>query len=1311
MNALIEFVELWLQSLALLSSKGTLLALVAGLVLLVLHRHLSPAWRHGLWLLVLLRFMVPDLGHFSFSLHGLADVPALFEPAPAVVVEEEVAAEEPAVRVLSLSPAVPVPEMPGVVRPVVQLPAPMAEAPSWSLQRRLSILWLCGVAAVFSVMIVLHLRLQRRIRRDASEAFSEISDLLEEACRLAHVRHVPRLMVTDAVRAPSLFGVLRPVILLPRQVAVGKDAAALKLVLLHELAHLKRHDLWAQIFSSCVIALHWFNPMVWIAARRLRAEAEMAADAHALRCTDASEAHRYGEMLLGFSRYATAGWMVWLASATLLGISENKKDLRRRIEGLMDIARGRRTRWGIGMAAFMVMAVIGLSSSPAEEGKKPSKADDDSATTSVTGIVVDDEGRPVKGAKVRMSINMRSGSDRKEQLTGEEGKFSFEEIFKSASLNLRAEHGDFAESNVLIFQGITQSEERRLVLPQVSWIVGKITDKRDGKPIKDARVFFGIENKMTFISRFEWKHPFAHTNEAGEYRLAVKVRDLNEIIVRAWAPDMAVQSKVMKVTERETTFDAALEAVERIQGKVVNFVGEPVKDAMVWVVEDAVRLVESFKPITLEMMRSRDRVNMASGNFLISLDYSKEDGAIRLPDVEPVLKDKLWIVAMHPKAGFARMRARDLKPGVVFKLERWASMSGRMLRNDGSPVAEATVVINARGDADLVSNPETLKITHSIKFTTDKNGGYKIDHLLPGASFSGVAIDGVGIKKEYLSTTQVTVGTGPQSARQMILGNFLRQSQVGGVRAVQGRIIMPEGYGFRSDAYSIFFNITSNGMPVPSMRQPDPDGRFITEALPPGNYELNVSVMPRGPGMDLPRDAGRWMRFQVEAGGNASPMRLEDIILEKEDLTPKPRADPSALSQPAVFVEGANGKIEITTMDADKKPVAGVKIEVLDFVDHAQAPMGLGKALAQAVMATSDEKGRATLMFPRMPVPGRQASGVQIIGIAPDGSKSRKTELMDGRKAEVRIYPETAVNITIANPIVKWSANSSAGMIAENQLLQGGELRTQLALEHGTHFLLQGTTAEGQVLFSKAIGASKAPGREVKMAVTLLPGVEIEGKIEGVPADYDGTGGVVARVYVKSEGELNQIAKGYPPTVPWTVWAPVGRDGRFHFTGIPRGMLNLAGLGKGWTTRGPLSIDSSTLVNIANSTVKESVTLSARPCVTRTMRILLPDGSPAAGATVQFEWPGLSMMGYSRMNMHAEDAEKYAQFKKEPWTARQAVADDQGLVTLGNRVSGKTHCQVFWTDPKTLHPHSGTAYYSIEEQATKTPLDIQVTEK
>jgi hypothetical protein len=1048
----------------------------------------------------------------------------------------------------------------------------------------------------------------------------------------------------------------------------------------------------------------------------MRAEAEMAADARALRNTDVStEAHRLGEVLLGFAHRATAGWLVWFATSTLLGISENKRDLKRRIEALMDIAKGRRTRWIVGLGIFLLLAVAGLTKAPAEDAKKEQTKEavskDTAITTTVECIVVDEQGKPVKGADVRLSINLPSKYVSQDKKSGEDGRIRFDEAPKAASMNMTARHPDYADSSMIVFQGYSESKEHRLVLPGISWVVGKVTDKRDGKPLKDARVFYGIENKFTGSSLFEWKFPTVRTNEAGEYRLPLKVRDLKSIFVRAWAPDMTSHSKLLTITQRETAFDGALEPVNRIPGTVVNAEGQPVKDAFVWVVEDAVRLDETEKPLTVEFLKSKSRSKLASGKMFISLDYSKEGGTFRLHDVDPLLKDRLWVVALHPEEGFAQMRARDLKPGAIFKLSRWASMTGKVIASDGKPLSEQTVSVYAKEEATYlpIDDPTALKISHHIKFTTDKAGNYKIDHLLPGSNFSGVTTN-----KSYHSIQPVKVGSSSQKPQNIILSPSLRRGFTNGVRAVQGRIILPEGNSFRSDNYFMFLTISSDEMGIHEYPTPDADGRFMTEPLPAGTYHLSLSINPRNSGMSLPRDAGRWMQFKIKPDADKSLLILDDIQVEKADLTLKPRTEtnPEA-EQPVVHIDGPNGQIKVSTTDADKHPVPNVKLEVLDLVDHTQSPLGLRDVGRLVAAVTSDEMGKATLTFPRTVAADRRAYGVLVKGSTADGAKSREVTFMDGQRTQLRVTPETPIDITVTPPIVTWSASGTGGMIAESQSASDGRLKARLPLVAGLSFnafMLQGTTQNGEILFSKAILADKDIKQEIKTAVTLTRGVEINGKLEGLPESDDGTGWVLARVFVKAEAKMNQVSKGPHPMVSWTVWAPVNRDGSFHIAGIPHGMVSLSGLGKGWITVG----GAAALFKIDNSQEKKNVTLGTKPCIEKAIRILLPGGSPAAGATINvssFGTPNsLTLLSSTRYAVQPADADKYAHFQKEGWPGQKAVADAAGQVTLLNQPHGQTYCIVHWIDPKTHRANWESVKIQIDSKA-EGPLEIKLTGK
>ena len=127
----------------------------------------------------------------------------------------------------------------------------------WTLEQKLTLGWLAGVVIMLGAMLGLHLRLLRRLRVDCVPPSSRVVSILREAGELAGLRRVPQVCVTGAVRAPALFGVLRPVILLPQDVAESYDAAALKLIFLHEIAHLQRRDLWTQVLASLILAVHW----------------------------------------------------------------------------------------------------------------------------------------------------------------------------------------------------------------------------------------------------------------------------------------------------------------------------------------------------------------------------------------------------------------------------------------------------------------------------------------------------------------------------------------------------------------------------------------------------------------------------------------------------------------------------------------------------------------------------------------------------------------------------------------------------------------------------------------------------------------------------------------------------------------------------------------------------------------------------------------------------------------------------------------------------------------------------------------------
>ena len=166
------------------------------------------------------------------------------------------------------------------LRPIEPLPKRFV-APAFIMPRPATLLasiWLSGMIAVFCLTAwrrVRFARLLRRANRVENPACERILASLRHRLRL---RGRVRLIVTERLIGPAVFGLLRPTVLLPQAVIESKSDAELELILAHELIHIRRGDLWFGLLRSVVELVWWFHPLVWWAARRASREAERCCD-------------------------------------------------------------------------------------------------------------------------------------------------------------------------------------------------------------------------------------------------------------------------------------------------------------------------------------------------------------------------------------------------------------------------------------------------------------------------------------------------------------------------------------------------------------------------------------------------------------------------------------------------------------------------------------------------------------------------------------------------------------------------------------------------------------------------------------------------------------------------------------------------------------------------------------------------------------------------------------------------------------------------------------------------------------------------
>ena len=226
--------------------------------------------------------------------------------------------------------------------------------PIFSVATILLLIWSVGVALI-TLKLAFSLLKMRAVRRSAIPSL-EISKTLQELASEAGVRRNVEVLLHDDVNVPFTYGVAQPVILLPIDAGTWNESE-LRQVFVHELEHIKRFDWTIQLMARVACAVYWFQPLMWVAWRKLCLEAERSCDDAVLVRSDRAD---YAEHLLSLARRLSNT----LASPVLS--MANRSDLSRRVSSILDTGQVR-GRAGLALTAFAFVLSLTLISVIAPE--------------------------------------------------------------------------------------------------------------------------------------------------------------------------------------------------------------------------------------------------------------------------------------------------------------------------------------------------------------------------------------------------------------------------------------------------------------------------------------------------------------------------------------------------------------------------------------------------------------------------------------------------------------------------------------------------------------------------------------------------------------------------------------------------------------------------------------------------------------------------------------------------------------------------------------------------------------------------------
>jgi beta-lactamase regulating signal transducer with metallopeptidase domain/5-hydroxyisourate hydrolase-like protein (transthyretin family) len=501
MNTFLTSLDLMPLRLLRASAQAAVLCLLVLGILYLLRGRLEARWRFALWSLVLARLALLVAPPAPWSLFQ-------WMPAPRNIAAEHLAAA-PEHTNASVAPRVEVPLMTEPATTVIFGPNGSAEAAkdapatpaSWSLGQRLAAWWGIGAVLLLARQSWLHAQLHRKRRGWRPAADPALLAVFEGCQKELRITRNIRLSLAEDGSGPATCGIVRPTVVLPDRLPAQISPADLRLVFLHELAHVRRCDLLIDRAATLVAALHWFNPASWVALSGLRREREAACDEAVLRCIGPAESARYGHTLLH-----VAGCVASPAPLPgAAGVFSNDHSLVRRIRMIASYRKPAWTRIFFGALLVMVMAAFGLTeavviASPAVvEPKVNTSSGDDTKSKTLSGICKDVDGKPLTGVEVVLYRNsLRPGSAERLYAitTGTDGHFQFRDL-----LPLPAEGSAGAWHYGLVIRKTghgsrvipyllpnSTSDAQPYFLGRAATLQGRVTDP-SGKPVVGAHVW------------------------------------------------------------------------------------------------------------------------------------------------------------------------------------------------------------------------------------------------------------------------------------------------------------------------------------------------------------------------------------------------------------------------------------------------------------------------------------------------------------------------------------------------------------------------------------------------------------------------------------------------------------------------------------------------------------------------------------------------------------------------------------------------------------------------------------------------------